>query len=83
MDVLLFPLGSYIVRSVVGESLEVGDKKGWGGELLVLPRKPELVTSVPRQGVEVGQEGGLLHVLPHESVEGGQCGLVPLVNVTR
>ena len=45
------------------------DKEGRGGELLVLPGEPELVASVPRQGVEVGEEGGLLHVLPQEGLE--------------
>ena len=32
----------------------VGNKEGRGGELLVLPSEPELVTTVPGQGVEVG-----------------------------
>ena len=59
------------------------DKEGRGGELLVLPGEPELVASVPRQGVEVGEEGGLLHVLPQEGVEGGQGGPVPFVDVSR
>ena len=58
-------------------------KKGRGGELLVLPGEPELVATVPRQGVEVGEEGGLLHVLPQEGVEGGQGGPVPFVDVSR
>ena len=57
------------------------DKEGRGGEFLVLPGEPELVASVPRQGVEVVEEGALLHVLPHERVEGGQGGLVPVVYV--
>ena len=72
---------TYIV--VVGESLEVGDKEGRSSKLFVLPCEPELVTSVPRQGVEVCEEGGLLHLLPQEGVEGGQSGLVPGVDVTR
>ena len=46
----------------------MGDKEGRGGELLVLPGEPELVATVPRQGVEVGEEGGLLHVLPQEGI---------------
>ena len=68
---------------VIGESLKVGDKEGRDSKLFVLPCEPELVTSIPSQGVEVGEEGGLLHVLAQESVEGGQCGLVPGVDVTR
>ena len=59
----------------------MGNQEGRGGELLVLPGEPELVASVPRQGVEVVEEGALLHVLPHERVEGGQGGLVPVVYV--
>ena len=43
---------------VIGKSLEVGDKEG--RKLFVLPCEPELVTSVPRQGVEAYEEGGLL-----------------------
>ena len=58
------------------------DKEGTGGELLVLPGEPELVATVPRQGVEVGEEGGLLHVLPQEGVEGGKGGPVPVVDVS-
>ena len=50
---------------------------------MVLPGEPELVASVPRQGVEVVEEGAFLHVLPHERVEGGQGGLVPVVDVPR
>ena len=61
----------------------MGDKEGRGGELLVLPGEPELVATVPRQGVEVGEEGGLLHVLPQEGVEGGKGGPVPVVDVSR
>ena len=60
----------------------MGDKEGRGGELLVLPGEPELVATVPRQGVEVGEEGGLLHVLPQEGVEGGEGQLVARVDVT-
>ena len=60
----------------------MGDKEGRGGELLVLPGEPELVATVPRQGVEVGEEGGLLHVLPQEGVEGGKGGPVPVVDVS-
>ena len=51
---------------VIGESLEVGDKEGRSSKLFVLPCEPELVTSVPRQGVEVCEEGGLLHLLPQK-----------------
>ena len=59
------------------------DKEGRDSALLVLPGEPELVASVPRQGVEVGEEGGLLHVLPQEGVEGGQGGPVLVVDVSR
>ena len=59
------------------------DKEGRGGELLVLPGEPELVATIPRQGVEVGEEGGLLHVLPQERVKGGKGGPVPVVDVSR
>ena len=58
------------------------DKEGRGGELLVLPGEPELVAAVPRQGVEVGEEGGFLHVLPQDGVEGGKGGPVPVVDVS-
>ena len=58
------------------------DKEGRGGELLVLPGEPELVAAVPRQGVEVGEEGGFLQVLPQEGVEGGKGGPVPVVDVS-
>ena len=49
---------------VVRESLEVGDEEGRDGKLLLLPGEPQLVAAIPRQRVEVGEEGGLLHVLP-------------------
>ena len=58
-------------------------QEGRGGELLVLPGEPELVATVPRQGVEVGEEGGLLHFLPQERGEGIQGGLVSVVDVSR
>ena len=58
-------------------------KKQRCGELLVLPGESELVASVPRQGVDIGEEGGLLHFLPQERVEGGQGGLVDVVDVSR
>ena len=51
---------------VVRESLEVGDEEGRDSKLLVLPGEPQLVTAIPRQGVQVGEEDGLLHVLPEE-----------------
>ena len=50
------------------ESLEVRDEEGRGGKLLVLPAEPQLVAAIPCQRVEVGEEGGLLHVLPHKGV---------------
>ena len=59
------------------------DKEGRGGELLVLPGEPELVAAVPRQGVEVGEENGLLHILAQESVEDGQGRPVLVVDVSR
>ena len=57
---VVVPTGLHITNNVmvIGESLEVGDKEG--RELFVLPCEPELVTSIPRQGVEVYEEGGLL-----------------------
>ena len=67
---------------MVRESLEVGDEEGRDGELLLLPGEPHLITTVPCQGVEVREEGGLLHVLPEEGVEGGEGQLVPRVDVT-
>ena len=57
---------------VVRESLEVGDEEGGDSKLLVLPGEPQLVAAIPCQGVEVGEEGGFLHVLPHEGVQGGE-----------
>ena len=53
-------------ESVNLESLDVGDEEGRVGKLLVLPGEPQLVTAIPRQGVQVGEEDGLLHVLPEE-----------------
>ena len=50
----------------------MGDEEGRDGKLLVLPGEPYLVAAVPRQRVEVGEEAGLLHVLPHEGVKGGE-----------
>ena len=47
----------------------MGDKEGRGGELLALPGEPELVATVPRQGVEVGEEAGLLSGLRQERVD--------------
>ena len=67
---------------MVRESLEVGDEEGRGGKLLLLPGEPQLVAAVPCQGVEVGEEGGLLHVLPQEGVQGGESQFVPRVDVT-
>ena len=67
---------------MVRESLEVGDEEGGDGKLLVLPAEPQLVAAIPSQGVQVGEEGGLLHVLPQEGVEGGESQFVPGVDVT-
>ena len=64
------------------ESLEVGDEEGRDGKLLLLPGEPQLVAAIPRQRVEVGEEGGLLHVLPQERVQGGESQFVPRVDVT-
>ena len=58
-------------ESVNLELLDVRDEEGRVGKLLVLPGEPQLVTAIPRQGVQVGEEDGLLHVLPEECV---QCG---------
>ena len=67
---------------MVRESLEVGDEEGRDGKLLLLPGEPQLVAAIPRQRVEVGEEGGLLHVLPQEGVQGGESQFVPRVDVT-
>ena len=67
---------------MVRESLEVGDEEGRDGKLLLLPGEPHLIATVPCQGVEVREEGGLLHVLLQEGVEGGESQLVPRVDVT-
>ena len=58
----MVPTGLRITNNVIviGKSLEVGDKEGRSSKLFVLPCQPELVTSVPRMGVEVYEEGGLL-----------------------
>ena len=53
-----------------GGSLEVRDEEGRDCKLLVIPGEPQLVAAIPCQQVEVGEEGGLLHVLPHEGVQG-------------
>ena len=63
-------------------SLEVGDEEGRDGKLLVLPGEPQLVAAIPSQGVQVGEEGGLLHVLPQERVQVGESQFVPRVDVT-
>ena len=45
-------------RQCISLKIIVGwEKEGTGGELLVLPGEPELEASVPRQKVEVGEEG--------------------------
>ena len=67
---------------MVRESLEMGDEEGRDGKLLVLPGEPQLVAAIPCQGVDVGEEGGLLHVLPQEGVQGGESQFVPRVDVT-
>ena len=64
------------------ESLEVGDEEGRDSKLLVLPGEPQLVAAIPSQGVQVGEEGGLLHVLPQERVQVGESQFVPGVDVT-
>ena len=51
-----------------------GTEEEGDGELLFLPGEPQLVAAVPSQGVEVGEEGGLLHVLPQEGGQGGESG---------
>ena len=38
---------------MVGGSLEMGDEEGRDGKLLVLPGEPQLVASVPRQGLRL------------------------------
>ena len=55
-----------------GKSLQVRDEDGRNSKLLVLPGEPQLVAAIPCQRVEVREEGGLLHVLPHEGVQGGE-----------
>ena len=60
----------------------MGDEEGRDGKLLVLPGEPQLVAAIPRQRVEVGEEAGLLHVLPHEGMQGGEGRLVPWTDVS-
>ena len=61
----------------------MGDKEWSDGELLVFPDEPELIATIPREGVEVGEENGLLHILAQESVEDGQGRPVLVVDVSR
>ena len=61
---------------------EVGDEEGRDGKFLLLPGEPHLITTVPCQGVEVREEGGLLHVLPQEGVQGGESRLVPWTDIS-
>ena len=44
-------------------SIEVWDEERWGNKLLVLSGEPQLIAPIPSQGVDVGEEGGLLDVL--------------------
>ena len=41
----------------------MGEEEGRDGKLLVLPAEPQLLAAIPSQGVDVGEESGLLHVL--------------------
>ena len=52
-------------ESVNLESLDVGDEEGRDGKFLLLSGEPQLVAAIPSQRVNVGEEAGLLHVLPH------------------
>ena len=65
-----------------GSPSTCGDEEGRVGKLLVLPGEPQLVTAIPRQGVQVGEEDGLLHVLPEEWVQCGEGWLVSGVDVS-
>ena len=65
-----------------GKSLEVRDEEGGDGELLVPTGEPQLVAAIPSQWVEVGEEGGLLHVLPQEGGQGGESRFVPWTGVS-
>ena len=69
-DMLVILLGKNL--EIISGLLEVRDEEGRDGKLLVLPGEPQLVAAIPSQGVEVGEEGGFLHVLPHEGVQGGE-----------
>ena len=44
-------------------SIEVWDEERWGNKLLVLSGEPQLIAPIASQGVDVGEEGGLLDVL--------------------
>ena len=52
-------------------SIEVWDEERWGNKLLVLSGEPQLIAPIPSQGVDVGEEGGLLDVLLQEGGQGG------------
>ena len=59
----LFPHLLYLVTCHL--SLDVGDEEGRDGKFLLLSGEPQLVAVIPSQRVNVGEEAGLLHVLPH------------------
>ena len=62
------------------ESLEVRDEEGRVGKGGIVSCQPDLVTSIPSQGVEVAQESQFLYVLLQEFVECDECGFVSLVD---
>ena len=47
------------------------DEERWGNKLLVLSGEPQLIATIPSQGVDVGEEGGLLDGLLQEGGQGG------------
>ncbi len=58
-------------RQQAKRSIEVWDEERWGNKLLVLSGEPQLIAPIPSQGVDVGEEGGLLDVLLQEGGQGG------------
>ena len=60
----------------------MGDEEGRDSKLLFLPGESQLVAAIPCQRVEFGEEGGLLHVLPQEGVQGGESRLVPWIDIS-
>ena len=49
------------------------NEEGGDGEHWVVPSEPDLVGSIPGQGVQVVHEHRLLQVLPHQLVKKTEC----------